>query len=89
MMAKSSFSSNARYLLALLCVWWSVKYFDNCNISSSLFFILFFVFYYNVLLCYALLTSVRIPLSELPTVRPKCFTDRSPMCCANHDEEER
>ncbi len=43
-----------------------------------------FFFSYNVLLCYALLTSVRIPLSVLPTVRPKCFTGRSPMCCANH-----
>ena len=38
----------------------------------------------NVWLCYALLKRVRIPLSVLPAVRPKCFTDRSPMCCANH-----
>ncbi len=39
---------------------------------------------YHVLLCYALRISVRISLSELPAVCPKCFTNRSPMCCANH-----
>jgi hypothetical protein len=44
----------------------------------------FFSYNYNALICYALLTSVRFPLSVLPTVRPMCFADRSPMCCANH-----
>jgi len=41
-------------------------------------------FFNNVLLCYALLTIVRFPLSMLLTVHPKCFANRSPMCCANH-----
>ncbi len=44
----------------------------------------FFFNHNHVILCYALLTCVRIPLSVLPTVHPKCFTDRSPMCFADH-----
>jgi len=56
----------------------------GANAASWQIHLIFFLIYNNVLLCYAVLTSVRIPLSELPTVRPKCFTDRSPMCCANH-----
>ncbi len=76
-----------RRLTATASPWFLVKgknlVVREVSSTKEITFYFFFFLIDNVLLCYALLTSVRIPLSELPTVRPKCFTDRSP------NEEER